>query len=235
MGRKPSIFVVLALALLLGHFGQAHAAIIAFDNAAAQAPAGIQNWKGNLGLDFTVNQTISVTALGAFDDGNPADLVGTRANGVTVGIYSLSTSSLVAPSVLFTPANFGSQVNGDAFLAVTPFNLGPGKYTVVSLNDPNFNSGLGAGPTNVTLNTGGGSINFNVPTALSRYDSGTTLDLPGTVANYMPVPRFAAGTFEFEPTPEPNSLFLLCSSLVAGGFLGLCRRRRSAPASTPVC
>jgi hypothetical protein len=180
-----------------------------------------------LGLDFTVDKTISVTALGAFDDGNPANLVGTRANGVVVGIFNLSTSSLVAPTVLLTPTSFGSQVHGDAFAAVTPFTLGPGNYSVVTLNDPNYNSGLGGGPTPVTLNNGGGSIDFNVPTALSRYDAHVTFDLPGIVGNFMPVPRFAAGTFEYNTvqTPEPTSLVLLCSSLVAGGF-GLYRRRR---------
>jgi hypothetical protein len=229
---KPAILLVLALAVLLCTFGQAHASIIAYDNGAPAPPAGIQNWQGNLGLDFTVNKTISISALGAFDDGNPAHLVGTRGAGVVVGIFNLATSSLVGPTVLLTPTGFSSQINGDAFAAVTPFLLAPGNYSVVTLNDPNYNSGLSGGPTPVTLNDGGGSINFNVPTALSRYDAHLTFDLPGIVSNFTPVPRFAAGTFEFDTvqTPEPTSLVLLCSSLIVGGF-GCYRRRHVAAAS----
>ncbi len=232
MTSKPMILAALAMALVFGSSGQTLASIIAYDNGAPAHPAGIQNWQGNLGLDFTVDKTISVTALGAFDDGNPANLVGTRHNGVVVGIFNLSTSSLVAPTVLLTPTSFGSQINGDAFAAVTPFTLGPGNYSVVTLNDPNYNSGLGGGPTLVTLNNGAGSINFNVPTALSRYDAHLVFDLPGIVANFMPVPRFAAGTFEYNTvqTPEPTSLVLLFSSLVAGGF-GLYRRRHATATS----
>jgi hypothetical protein len=169
--------------------------------------------------------------LGAFDDGNPATLLGVNPGGVTVGIFNLSTSTLVAPSVVITPTNFGSQINGDAFRTVAPFTLGPGNYSVVSFDDPNYNSGF-TGVTAATLNDGGGSINFNVPTALSRYDSGATFDLPPAgggssgVANFPPVPRFDAGTFSFTNAPEPSSLVLLCSSLVICGACVPSLRRR---------
>ncbi len=134
---------------------------------------------------------------------------------------------------MITPANFGSQINGDAFVAVAPFSLGPGNYSVVSFNDPNYNSGF-TGVTAATLNTGGGSINFNVATALSRYDSGATFDLPPAgggssgVGNFKPVPRFDAGTFAFNPevaTPEPASIVLLVSGLFALGGFHFVRRR----------
>ena len=234
MSRKPLLLVVSALALFLGRSGQTHADIIAYDNNASVPAAGIQNWQGNLGLDFTVNKTISVTALGAFDNGNPANLLGSNPTigGVTVGIFDLTTSTLVGPSEVITPINFGSQINGDAFVAIAPFVLGPGNYSVVSFNDPNYNSGF-TGLTAATLNDGGGSINFNVPTALSRFDQGATFDLPPSgggysgVGNYIPVPRFDAGTFAFNTVPEPSSLVMLCSSLVVGGvWVALLRRRK---------
>jgi hypothetical protein len=232
---KPVILVASALALLMGRSGQTHASpTVAYDNHASVPAGGIQDWHGNLGLDFTVNQAITVTALGAFDNGIPANLLGSNPTigGVTVGIFNLNTSTLVAPSAVITPANFGSQINGDAFVAVAPFSLAPGNYSVVSFNDANYNSGL-TGVTAATLNTGGGSINFNVPTALSRYDSGATFDLPPTgggnsgVGNFGPVPRFDAGTFEFNATPEPASMALVVSGFFAmGGFHFM--RRRSA-------
>jgi|HubBroStandDraft_6_1064221.scaffolds.fasta_scaffold292435_2 hypothetical protein len=236
---KRLILLLAALALLLARSAQAHASVIAYDNFAAAPPGGIQNWQGNLGLDFTVNTAVLVTALGAFDDGNPANLLGSNPNigGVTVGIFDLSTSTLVGPAVVITPLNFAAQINGDAFLPVAPFALAPGDYTVVSFNDANYNSGF-TNQTAATLNDGGGAINFNVPTALSRYDSGATFDLPPTgggasgIANYLPVPRFDAGTFEFN-TPEPSSLVAMCSSLVACGvWVPMVRRRKRSAAKT---
>ena len=47
---------------------------VVYDNNAAVPAGGIQDWHGNLGLDFTVNQAVTVTALGAFDNGIPANL-----------------------------------------------------------------------------------------------------------------------------------------------------------------
>jgi hypothetical protein len=235
MTLKPLILVVSALALLMGRSGQTHASQIAYDNNASVPGAGIQDWRGNLGLDFTVNQAITVVALGVFDNGIPANLLGSdqTIGGVTVGIFNLNTSTLVAPSAVITPATFGSQINGDAFVAVAPFSLGPGNYSVVSFNDPNYNSGF-TGVTAATLNNGGGSINFNVATALSRYDSGGTFDLPPAgggnsgVGNFMPVPRFDAGTFAFNPevaTPEPASIALLVSGFFAIGAFQFVRCR----------
>jgi hypothetical protein len=238
MNRKPLILIVSALALLMGRSGRAHASTIAYDNNASVPVAGIQDWHGNLGLDFTVNKTISVVGLGAFDNGIPANLLGSNQTigGVTVGIFNLTTSTLVAPIAVITPANFGSQINGDAFVAVAPFSLGPGNYSVVSFNDANYNSGL-TNVTAATLNNGGGSINFNVPTAFSRYDSGATFDLPPTgggssgAGNFRPVPRFDAGTFEFVNTPEPASIALLVSGCFAiGGFSFVRRRSAGLPA-----
>ncbi len=78
----------------MGRCGQTHASQIAYDNNASVPAGGIQDWHGNLGLDFTVNTAITVVALGAFDNGIPANLLGSNRTigGVTVGIFNLNTS-----------------------------------------------------------------------------------------------------------------------------------------------
>ena len=135
---------------------------------------------------------------------------------------------------------FVSEARASATNRVAPFSLGPGNYSVVSFNDPNYNSSF-TGVTAATLNNGGGSINFNVPTALSRYDSGATFDLPPAgggssgVGNFTPVPRFDAGTFAFNPevaTPEPASITLLVSGFLAAGGFHFVRRSRKASAAS---
>jgi hypothetical protein len=229
---KPMLSRLAVVITLLAGIGSARAEFIAYDNY-KDITDGIQNWQGNLGLDFTVNSSISVVSLGAFDNGNTANLIGSDlSSGVTVGIFDLGTSLLVGPSVLITPISIGSQINGDFFVSVTPFTLGPGNYSIVTFNDQNYNSGFTNG-TQANLDDGGGLLDFHVPTALSRYDAGSSFDLPPSgggyssgVDNYVPVPRFDAGTFQFNAaTPEPGSLVLLCTGLVSIGWLGWVRKR----------
>jgi len=197
--------------------GVAQASLIAYDNASGVGT--LQNWTGSLGLDFTVNQPISVTSLGAFDNGVIANLIGSDgSSGVTVGIFNLATDTLVGTEVTFTPTNAGTQINGDAFLSVTPFLLSTGNYTVVSFNDTNYNSQGGANGTSTT-DTGYGGISFTGWV----YGYGTSFP---TIAGNNPVNRFDAGTFEFLPVPEPASFAILGAGL-AGLFGFGMRRRRS--------
>jgi hypothetical protein len=203
---------------------------IAFDNAAGVPAGGIQNWVGNLGLDFIVNSPVTVTQLGAFDNGDTANLAGTAGGGVTVGIFDVTSGLLVAPSLIISPSSVGSQINGDFMVDVTPFDLTPGTYSIVTLNDVNYNTGFGLG-VQTALNDGGGLLDFTSnPSLTARWDTGSGFDFPtASLANpngadsteAVPVPRFAAGTFAFQAAtvPEPASLAIWASiiTIAIGG------------------
>ena len=123
---------------------EAQADHIAYDNTGGQT--GLQNYGNNLGLDFTVNAPVHITSLGAFDNGDAANLAGVvGSSGITVGIFNLSTMALAAntTTVHFSPTDAGTQINGDAFMT-THFDLQPGNYAVVAFNDGNTNTNGGA-------------------------------------------------------------------------------------------
>jgi PEP-CTERM motif len=184
------------------------------------AVSPIQGFGGSLGLDFTVNSAITVDQLGAFDNGLIANLSGADGHsGVTVQIYNItSTPVAMDPSVTFTPTNAGTQINGDAFLSVSPFTLGPGRYSVVAVNDDNYNS-LGAVNTTSTENTGGGLITFS---GSARYT--VSLSAFPSQPDGGPNNRYDAGTFDFAAatTPEPSTFVLFG----LGGALAFFARRR---------
>ena len=206
---------LLALALLLSANGIAGATTIAYDNV--NLGQGNQDYGGSLGLDFTVNSPIFVTGLGAYDTGNPAQLIGQDASsGVTVYIAKLSNSTQIGPSVTFTPTNAGTQINADAFLSVPEFVLPAGNYSVVAWNDNNYNTN---GPPNGTSteNTGGGLISF---IGGGRYGSAGAF--PGT-GDGGPTNRYDAGTFQFRGVPEPTSIAM--AAIALGALLCLGRKR----------
>jgi hypothetical protein len=185
---------------------------------------GLQQWQGNLGMQFQVIKPVSVYALGAFDNGLTSGLDGTRGSGIDVGIFSVPSGTLVGTSVHFTSSSLVTQIGGDAFLNVTPFVLAPGAYSIVALNDPNYNQGFFGGPNAYqTLNGLAGSISFPGP---STYDSGTTLGLPGNTDG-PPVNRYDAGTFAAVATPLPAALPLFATGLGALGLLGWRRKRKA--------
>ena len=217
MTKQPRTLLLLLAGCLTA--GIAGASTIAFDNAAAISP--VQGFGGELGLDFTVNSAITIDQLGAFDNGIVAKFAGADGHsGVTIQIYNItSTPVAIGPSVTFTPTNAGTQINGDAFLSVSPFTLGVGRYTVVAVNDDNYNT-LGTANTTSTENTDGGLITFS---GSSRYSVSTSSfpaqpdGGPGTVD---------AGTFSFgaAAAPEPSTFVLFG----LGGALAFFARRRRA-------
>ena len=155
--------------------------------------AGLQDWNGRLGMDFTVMKPVLVSALGAFDNGLVSRLDGVNGGGIDVGIFD-SAGNLVGTSVHFNSStDKGNQNGADAFQSVTGFLLGPGTYSIVAVNDRNYNQGFLGGFNNQyqTLNDLNGSIDFTGP---SRYDNSDVLGLPGT-SDGPPVDRYDAGTF----------------------------------------
>jgi hypothetical protein len=195
------------LGLLVTAAGVGHADIIAYDNAAGASSVAFGN---SLGLDFNVISPIAVTSLGAFDSGVIANLNGfDGTSGVTVGIYNRATGTLVGPSVTFTAASPGSQVNGNAFKSIAPFVLPAGfQGSIVAFNDINFNSFGSPNPT--STQNGAGFITF---VGGGRFANGFVYP---TTIDGGPTNRYDAGTFQFVATPEPASLSMTCIGLLCG-------------------
>jgi hypothetical protein len=172
-------------------------------------------------MDFQVNSPILVTSLGAFDNGTVSNLDGVSGNGVTVAIFNVATGLQVGGSALFTRSGSYNQIGGDAFQDVTSFILGPGEYSIVSVNDRNFNA---SGSPNgfQTLDNLGGAITVNGP---SRYDSSTALGLP-TIIDGPPANRYDAGTFMASAVPEPSTWAMMILGFAAIGFVAY-RKRKS--------
>jgi hypothetical protein len=218
-----------AALLLVANVGQA-VTVIAYDNTFTAGQPN-QDFGNSLGLDFNVNQTIQITALGAYDSGLTSQLSGVNGSGVTVGIYDRTTDSLVAGSttVTFTPSNAGTQINADAFLPVS-FTLSPGSYSVVAFNDNNYNSfnathQTTSNPTS-TENSGGGLISF---VGDGRYSFGFVYP---TMVDGGPSNRYDAGTFQFSAvTPEPSTLIPAGMGLLMALGYACLRHRHAASAS----
>lgn len=193
------LFVTMIGVLLLS--GMLSAQTIAYD---ATVQPGNQGWTGNLGLDFNVTGTraILVTALGAFDN-NGNGFTG----GVTVGIFNRVTGTQVGPSATISGSG-GTLVNGDRFVAVAPFTLAPGEYSVVAVgfNAIDLNGNVNcvgnatdacvpANPYTASMMNPGGVLSF---VGSGRFDANTTLDFPATVPAGFPPNVFLAGTFQFQ-------------------------------------
>jgi hypothetical protein len=186
---------------------------------------GLQDWNGRLGMDFTVNSSILVSALGAFDNGLTSRLDGVNGSGVTVGIFSVSTGLLVGSSASFNPSGSYTQTGGDAFQTVSSFILTPGQYSIVAVDDRNYNQGYFGGPNIYqTLNDLDGAISFSGP---SRFDGSSSLGLPGSIDG-SPVNRYDAGTFMASAVPEPSTWAMLLLGFAGIGFMVY--RRKSASA-----
>jgi hypothetical protein len=178
---------------------------------------GNQNYGDNLGLDFTVNALIRITGLGAFDSG---------ANGIStdifVGIYDLTNLVWVTPILNFN----GSSASGGssyAFQNITPFNLGPGNYSIVARGfngtDPNFNTNIFPGVNGASTITFD-NLSGHLTNGTSRYGGGAA-PAAGTVFGYQSA--FAGGSFVATAVPELATWAMM---LMGFGMIGGAARYR---------
>jgi hypothetical protein len=195
-----------------------------------QAPqAGSQDFNGSVGMDFVVNEPISISALGAFD----ADQNGFNTP-ITVEVYARNdggtpsdpaddTGGAILATQTFSGAA-GTAVGGSRFLPLDQaLRLEPGAYTV---------NAHGYGPTELLANSGGfsvvrrtndgdGALSF-VGASRFCFDFGGCTGYPATV-DAGPADRYGAGTFAFTPVPEPSTW-----ALAMGAAALLVSRRRRA-------
>src|SRR6185312_1363558 len=224
IGDSMHIKILAVTAFVLMSAAPATADVIYEDSTGAP----LQNWSGRLGMDFQVNNPILVSALGAFDNGTFSNLDGVNGHGVMVAIFDVTSGLQIGTSASFNASGSYTQIGGDAFQTVGPFILSPGDYSIVSVDDRNYNQGFAGGSTNQfqTLDSLGGAISFNGP---SRFDSVSALGLP-TMADGPPVDRYDAGTF-IASVPEPSTWAMMLLGFVGIGVMTYRRRKRAVLAA----
>jgi hypothetical protein len=177
------------------------------ETVALHVPSGTvgnQSYGGSLGMDFSVERPLTVTALGAFDSGGngfaqPIRVqLWTRDERGTPDNFADDTGMAVLSEFTLNAANPGQADGGSRFINLAaPLTLPVGTYTIVASGygaaEPNGNSGISPGPW--SMNTGNGAITFD---GGSRF--GTAGLFPGTVDG-GPANRYAAGTFKFTAAP----------------------------------
>jgi hypothetical protein len=155
---------------------------------------GNQAFGGSLGMDFDVNQTITITRVGVFDSGSDGLAVP-----ITAHIYNRDTGTDVIAPIAFAAGNTGTLIGGSRFLDLaTPLTLPAGFHgTIVAegygASEPNGNSGGAAPPW--TTDSFGGAISFVGGGRFGFTPGAFPTNLDGGPAN-----RYAAGSFDFTPT-----------------------------------
>lgn len=225
--------VLTAGALALATLGvtPAGAATVAYD---VEVTHGNQQYTGVLGMLFSVNQSIDVTKLGAFDD-NGDGIVGT----ITTEIWSRTGYTGIAKlaTLTFDSTDMGTLDGGSRFKALSNFlTLASGDYAIVSYgysaDDMHGNKAQRPGAP-WTTNDGGGALSFGAIGLFGGVKGNTIGD---RTAN-GPEDQYAAGTFSFiasgsndqspietSTVPVPAALPLLAGGLGIFGFVA--RRRR---------
>ncbi len=178
-----------------GHLnGVVPPAYISYDNESALR-TGSQNYSQGFGMDFTVNSSITVTAVGAYDSNAAA---GTGfASPVTVTIWNRSGPSIVPGLQVTLSGTNQTLIGGQRFASVTPVVLSPGNYSVVSIGPSGYelwNSSGAPGGANTTSAGGSGQVTY---TGLGRNSAPNANTFP-TNSDSGPANRYSAGTFIFQ-------------------------------------
>ncbi len=210
---RSTVLRLAVVALLLGAATSAQA-IVAYNIPAGTV--GNQAFGGSLGLDFNVNQPISITSVGVFDSSSNGLGLPLQAR-----IYDRVTQLQVPGTFMAFPAGLtGTLTGGSRFLnLVAPVTLPAGfQGTIVGEGygaaELNGNQGFGAIP-GMTTNSGSGAISF-----VGGGSNGAFNAFPGG-GDGGPANRYAAGTFNFTVLPAvPGPLVLQNAAAIGsqGGF-----------------
>jgi hypothetical protein len=231
-----------AAALNLG--ANANANVI-FNNARV----GGNQFGYDVGMDFTVNSAVTVTALGSFDANisglsDPVtslqianSLLQATSSGVTpvitVGIFNVNTGVEVSPTATFDYADAltGSYyaIAGSIFLNIPNFTLGPGTYSIVATGYnyllPFGDIVLSSPPPTPTFDTLLGALSLTGSARSNGTGFGNPpLAFPTNFSTPESNPDFLAGTFiAINNVPDGGSTV----GLLGLAFLGLgCLRKR---------
>ncbi len=166
----------------------------------------------DLGMDFTVNETVIVYSLGAFTNGSSS---------IPVTLYSSAGNDLASATISAEPPS-GSNY---AFSTLaTPVTLTPGTYQIEAAysSDSNgdYNPLYNLGGSTVVFDNLGGSLTF-----LGDYYSHGSTGAMATTFDALSPNGYGAGSFLASATdvPEPSVWTLM---LVGFGALGAMRRSR---------
>jgi hypothetical protein len=209
---------ILVLFLLLGQSSLTFAGQIFItdleDGSGALPISGNQSYTGQLGDDFTVNNDISITSIGVFDDDGDGTIGALIWELFNVGSGASMGSQTISATGSRTP---GSTIESNYIWAdlVSSIMLSAGEtYSAVAYGfdslDKNFNTNIGTGSIsfNTADITGGGG----------RY-GGAIGTLPGASGSF----NFGAANFKYSAVPEPSILALFGAGLLGLGFV---RRRK---------
>ncbi len=195
----------------------AAAATLVYDTATTTA--GNQAWGGTLGLDFTANRSVTISALGTFDSGHDG-----ITSDIFVGIFNRTTGVLVVPAINL---NGTANPTGAAYVtkAIAPVTLAAGSYQLAAWGynlgaDINFNDGF-IDPTGATSPVTFDGLGGALTATATEYSNDNA---PGVLATNGDVgaTRYAAGTFA-AAVPEPAAWTLLIAGFALTGA-GLRRR-----------
>jgi hypothetical protein len=124
---------------------------------------GVQNYGGELGMTFRVNnsQGITLSQLGAFDHmGN--GITGTQNGGIRVAIFNKATQSIIPGMDAIITGNADGYAGNYRMKNISPRTLLPGDYLVVAKgynqNELNGNTNLGSSFPNGDV--GNGAISY---------------------------------------------------------------------------
>lgn len=172
-----------------------------------EGTVGSQNFGGQLGLDFVVNEALFVTQLGAFDSGQdgfnlPITVnLWRRLDGGTPDNPADDAGDQILVTSVFSGLD-GTLLGGNRFKVLDePLELAPGAYTIAGYGygDAELNGNVN-GPTSAqkSVNTGNGMLTF---VGSARYGVGDSASFPD-VPDGGPVNRYSAGTFQYTDDPD---------------------------------
>ena len=202
------LFVPILILYALCRIGITVAEAQATEHTAYQIKNGIvgnQEFGGALGMDFIVNNEITVNKLGAFDSGSngismPVIVqLWSRNDGGTPNNPNDDTGKELMVSATFAPGDDGHAVKGSRFKDLdSPVVLSNGAYTIVAYgygsNEPNYNLGGSQGEPRGLTTVDVKEITF---VGSSRYGSLAENGLFPDTPDNGPVNRYGAGTFTF--------------------------------------